>query len=140
MPITYDIDFHLGVLTLELLGDVRFEDFARYFAMTEADPRFRSDLKRLVVMSDVTSLPGPAELRRLSDELRSERAKGARFAVVAETPLVIGVSRMIFGQAGLFKEVELFPDRTSALRWLVEQKPAAAPSGASSSSASSRGA
>lgn len=124
MPITYDIDPKVGLLTVVFEGNVTVAELDDYFQRSKLDPRFTNTLLRLIVASNLTSFPRADELMPRSVVVR-DRVENTRprFAVVATTPLAIGLASMFAGLVGLTEYVEQFADRESAVRWLLSGEP-----------------
>lgn len=124
MPITYDIDPRAGLLTVTFAGDVTVAELDDYFQRSRQDPRFCTTLRRLFLTSEVTAFPRADELMPRGAVVR-DRVENTRprFAVVATTPLAIGLTSMFAGIVGLTEYVELFADRESAVRWLLSDEP-----------------
>ncbi len=127
MPIEYEIDLDLNLATVSLYGAVTLDEFKSYFAAADRDPRFHGDLRRLVV-TDVTAFPAAKEIEQLTPIVRRRDAVAtSRVAVVASTPLAIGLTSMFFGVVGLGDSVEIFPCRVSATAWLMTDLPVKRP-------------
>ena len=124
MPIAYDIDPKVGLLTLVFEGNVTVAELDDYFHRSKLDPRFTNTLLRLIVASNLTSFPRADELMPRGAVVR-DRVENTtpRFAVVATTPLAIGLASMFAGIVGLTDYVELFADRETAVRWLLSGEP-----------------
>jgi hypothetical protein len=123
MPIAYDIDPKAGLLTVFFEGNVTVAELDDYFERSRQDPRFTTTLLRLIVASDLTSFPRADDLWPRSEVVRDRVETRPRFAVVATTPLAIGLASMFSGLVGLTEYVELFADRESAVRWLLSGEP-----------------
>lgn len=119
MTIAYDIDAGAGIVVVTMSGRVTKDEVLSYIDATKKDPRFRPDLHRLSLATDVEAFPPSSEIRGIAIQMSERSAAGARFAVVADTPLAIGMTNMLFGLAGMLDRVRTFPDRTSAVRWLL---------------------
>src|SRR4051812_46794487 len=101
MPITYEIDADLGLIAVTLTGRLTRKDFDDYFRATARDPAFRQDLLRLAIITGVKSFPPSAEVAEISQVIRQRSMGAARFAVVVDAPLGIGMTNMFLGMAGL---------------------------------------
>jgi hypothetical protein len=73
----------------------------------------------LSVATEVEAFPTSAEVSAIAIRMTERSAPEARFAVVADTPLATGMTSMLFGLAGMLDRVRVFPDRTTAVRWLL---------------------
>lgn len=124
MPIAYDIDPKVGLLTVTFEGNVTVAELDDYFRRSRQDPLFTTSLPRLFLTSGLTSFPRADELMARSLVVR-DRVENTRprFAVVATTPLAIGLASMFAGIVGLTEYVELFADRETAVRWLLSGEP-----------------
>jgi hypothetical protein len=122
MPIDYDID--AGVIVVRMHGQVASAEFASYLAVSSADPRYRSDMPRLVVIDDDTSFPPSREIIEFAGK-SSQRmlTPDVRFACVARTPLAVGIASMYMGHAGLGDKYQVFADEQSAREWLAARAP-----------------
>lgn len=119
MPISYEIDA-CGVFITTFVGELTMSDFAEYFARSEADPRFKPELQRLVIASGATAYPSGAQVVELSKRIRTRTNPGARFAVVASSPASVGLANLFLVQAGVTGSFEIFPDRATAMKWLAQ--------------------
>ena len=60
MPIDYEIEPE--VLVIRLHGHVSSADFSAYIAASAADPRYRPELRRLILIDDDASFPPSREI------------------------------------------------------------------------------
>ena len=120
MPIDYHIDEAQGIIVTNLHGDLTREDFLEFFAASARDPRFSPSLSRLVNATGARSFPASHEVAPVARLMRERTNEGARFAIVADSPLAIGMANMFMGLAGLSDCFELFSDRTAAMNWLIQ--------------------
>jgi hypothetical protein len=120
MPITYEIDQAAEIAVVRLSGDVTGTEFERYFKDTRENPRFSMSLKRIIITLGVTSFPSSSEVASLAMEIRRRTTdRSVRFAVVADSPLAIGIANMLLGQAGMADRYTTFSDEASARAWLT---------------------
>ena len=118
MPIDYDID--AGVIVVRIHGQVTSAEFAQYLADSAADPRYRSELPRLVLFGDDVTFPPSREIIDAAGKTPQRMLPpGVRFACVARTPLTIGIASMYMGHAGLGDSYQVFGDEKSAREWLA---------------------
>jgi len=120
MPVTYE--FQGMVLRLNFVGEYEPEDIIEAFLGALADPK---SPKHVSLLADVTRSASigkrsPEEIRAVAEFLGPHRAWiGGRCAVVADSPLPYGLSRMggvYSGKVGV--ETQVFHDVESALHWL----------------------
>lgn len=125
MPVQYDIDAGSGILTLTMEGDVTREDFLGFFAASSQDSAFRNDLARLIITTAVLSYPRSTEVPAVATQMR-RRTEGSqsKVAVVADSPLSIGMANMVIGMAGLSERFEIFSCPVAARKWLESGAPA----------------
>jgi hypothetical protein len=119
MPISYEIDRAAELAIVRVTGDVTTQEFQKYFKASREHPDFDATFDRLVIATGITSFPAANEVSALAPEIRrrtSERT--VRFAVVADSPLAIGMVNMYLGQSGLSDRYETFSDAASAREWL----------------------
>jgi hypothetical protein len=119
MPIEYDIDPTAGILVQTLKGKLTASDFLGFFTAIKADARFREDLRRLVITTDATAYPPPEDVTVILEPFRRRMATYRPFfAVVASTPLGVGMANMFMGQSGLTDRMQVFGTRADAEAWL----------------------
>jgi hypothetical protein len=119
MPITYEIDRAGELAIVRVTGDVTTEEFQGYFKASRENPDFNPTFDRLVIATDVTSFPSAPEVSALAPEIRRRTsARTVRFAIVADSPLAVGMVNMYLGQSGLSDRYETFADEASARTWL----------------------
>jgi hypothetical protein len=117
MPIAYDIEDNLIVVRFH--GPVTSQDFAGYLSATDRDPRYRTDLSRLVLMDHDAQFPASNEIIQYAARTPQRKlAPDVRFACVANTPLSKGIASMFMGNAGLGDNYQLFDEVTAARKWL----------------------
>lgn len=120
MPMTYEIDEAAGIVTLTMTGTVTRDDMIGYFGALAVDPRFRDTMGRLVFADGATAYPPSSEVAELVDRMRRRTAANPpRYAVVASSPLAIGMANMFMGQSGLGSRYEIFSDPEAARTWLL---------------------
>ena len=116
---SYELDLPHGLTVITMTGDVTTADFQAYFRDTQEDPDFRVDRHRLVLAQRATSFPPSEEIHAISAEIRKRTAQNeSRFAIVVDTPLVVGMANMILAQAGLIERYETFADEAAARAWI----------------------
>jgi hypothetical protein len=122
MPIDYEID--ADIITVRMHGRVTSPEFANYLSASAADPRYRAELPRLVILDDGVEFPPSREIIEFATKT-PERMMGAgvRFACVARTPLAIGIASMFMGHAGLGDNYHVFEDEETARQWLRSVRP-----------------
>jgi hypothetical protein len=119
VPITYDIDQAAEMVTVVLDGEVTFDELQAYFDATSHDRRFHGGLRRLVVSSGITGFPRSTEIEQFVPVARKRDAAAAgKVAVVAATPMSIGMTNMFFRLVGLSDSYEIFGDKAAAVAWL----------------------
>src|SRR3954463_10715858 len=118
VPIDYDIDE--GVLTIRILGKVTSQEFSAYLVASLADPRYRGDLPRLVLIDDDATFPSSAEIISHAGRMPSRQlAPTVKFACVTRSALATGITSMFMGNAGLGDNYQMFDDPAKAKDWLV---------------------
>jgi hypothetical protein len=118
VPIAYDID--AGILTIRIQGKLTSQEFGAYLIASVADPRYRSDLPRLVLIGDDATFPTSAEIIAYAARTPSRQIPPTvKFACVATTPLAIGITSMFMGNAGLGGNYQMFEDAATAKEWLL---------------------
>lgn len=123
MPIAYEIDEAGGLTIIRLSGDVAASEFQRYFSATRNDPKFSTQQDRLVIALGVTSFPSAAEVATLASEIRRRTTeRSVRCAVVADTPLGLGMANMILAHAGMADRYATFANEAAAREWLGTEK------------------
>jgi hypothetical protein len=120
MPVTYEIQGTL--LRLNFEGTYEPDDIVQAFLDALADPRAPARVALLVDVSRSDSLTSrsPDEIRMVAEFLGPHAEWiGGRCAVIAESALAFGFSRMgsvYSGKVGV--EAQVFRDAESALAWL----------------------
>jgi ArsR family transcriptional regulator len=100
MPIDYEIES--GIIEVHMHGKVTSQEFARYLNATAEDPRYRSDLRRLITIADDATFPPSAEIIQYATKMPARQlAPTVRFACVGRSPLAAGIASMFMGNAGL---------------------------------------
>ena len=123
MPIHYDFDENARILIARMEGHLTQDEFIEYFTASSQDPRFTPCMGRLINLARALSFPASAEIPPVLKLMRERTTMGvAKFAIIAESPLSIGMANMFMGQAGLSDSFELFSDQVSALRWLTASR------------------
>lgn len=118
MPIDYDID--AGILTIRIQGKLTSQEFGGYLVASIADPRYRSDLPRLVLIADDATFPSSAEIIAYAARTPSRQLPSTvKFACVATSPLAMGITSMFMGNAGLGNNYQMFEDAAKAKEWLL---------------------
>lgn len=119
MPIQYEIEG--GVIVVEMRGRITTQEFVSYLTETASDPRYRTDLSRLVLIRDAATFPTSSEIVAAAGQMPSRGLPAnVRFACVATSPLAVGIASMFMGNAGLSSNYQLFDDEASARDWLSE--------------------
>jgi hypothetical protein len=119
MPIAYEIDHAAGIAVVRLSGNLTAAEFEQYFKGTREDPRFSTSLKRLIISLGATSFPSASEVASLAVEIRRRTSdRSVRFAVVADSPLAVGMANMMLGQAGMAERYATFTNEEAARAWL----------------------
>jgi hypothetical protein len=121
VPLTYRIDEGRGLITLTLSGRVTAADITGYFAASRADRAFRPSLRRLIVAEAIESFPQLPQVREITKiGAHPEPLEPVpRVAVVADTPLGLGMVAIFLGHWGLSDRYRVFDALPSALAWLV---------------------
>lgn len=118
MPIAYDIT--AGILTIRIRGKLTSQEFGGYLIASIADPRYRSDLPRLILIAADATFPTSAEIIAYAARTPSRQIPPTvKFACVATTPLAIGITSMFMGNAGLGDSYQMFEDSATAKEWLL---------------------
>jgi hypothetical protein len=118
VPIDYDID--AGILEIRIRGKLTSQEFGGYLIASVADPRYRIDLQRLVLIADDATFPTSAEIISYAARTPSRHIPSTvRFACVATSPLAIGITSMFMGNAGLGGNYQMFDDVEKAREWLT---------------------
>jgi hypothetical protein len=122
LPIQYEIAD--GIIVVTMSGQVTSAEFAGYLTATSTDPQYRSDLPRLVILSDDVAFPPSREIIQYASKT-PERMLGPdiRFACVARTPLAVGIASMFMGHAGLGNNYQVFDNESAAREWLLHVTP-----------------
>jgi len=117
VPITHKIDASKGVVFTTLWGELTLEEARSNTEVMRNDPAFRPSMWQLADARKVTSeisAEGVKELARTTPF-----ARGSRQAIVVESDLVYGVSRMYaLRQAEGGIDVKPFRDMQEARAWL----------------------
>ena len=118
MPIDYDID--AGILEIRIRGKLTSQEFGGYLIASIADPRYRSDLQRLILIADDATFPSSAEIISYAARTPSRHIPPTvKFACVTLSPLAIGITSMFMGNAGLGASYQMFDDVEKAKEWLA---------------------
>jgi hypothetical protein len=122
LPIQYDFDEEAGILVLSLDGHLTRDDFRGFFSSSAQDPRFRPQMPRLVITTGALSFPPSTEVPPVARMMRERTNDGtAKFAIVASSPLSVGMANMFMGLAGMSDSYELFSCPVAARNWLTSQ-------------------
>ena len=117
MPVRFEIDLERRRVVTTWEGDVTLAENRNFIEALGADPDFDPSLDQL---SDARSVTTAVPSDRLADLARSQVfGSGSRRAIVVDSDLVFGVSRMYqayTGQGG--PEVRVFRDLEEANSWL----------------------
>jgi hypothetical protein len=117
MPIQYEIE--RDVLVVEMRGQITLQEFATYLSETSRDPRYRTDLSRLVLIREAATFPASSEIVAIAGQMPSRGLPAnVRFACVATSLLAVGIASMFMGNAGLSNNYQLFSDEKTARAWL----------------------
>jgi hypothetical protein len=125
VPITYQIDTDKRTIRTKAVGDVTLQEVIDHFRTLEQDPQCPERTDVLLDLSEVNSLPEPAQLSSVVKELGRMRAK-VRFdacAIVASGNALFGMMRMFEVLAEeFFRVTRTFRIAAEAEAWLVSQK------------------
>src|ERR1051325_10755233 len=109
MTTTYRIGEANTLAVISLSGDLTAEEFFACAAAMAADPAFHRDMSRLVIARAVTSFPTQSVIQTVAQSVRERAlAYGARYGIVVDGPLAMGMMNMIMGQAGMMDRYEFF--------------------------------
>ena len=117
MPVSYYIDAARGVVFTTFRGDVTLEEVGAVRNALRDDPDFRPTLNQLNDFRAVTTTMSAENIGRLAR--MTPFGKGSRRAIVVESDLLFGLSRMyeLSGKEG-GAMVEVFKDVQEARTWL----------------------
>jgi len=118
MPATYTIDVKRGLVFSKAQGKLNDADLVDHSKRVAADPEFKSDFNQLADFREVTSLEISTEtIKEIAAD--SPYGKGSRRAIVVNSPLAYGLSRiyraMVDDQGS---EIKVFKDYNQACQWL----------------------
>ncbi|HEY6220501.1 MAG TPA: STAS/SEC14 domain-containing protein [Gemmatimonadaceae bacterium] len=123
MTTTYRIDEANTLAVISLSGDLTAEEFAACAAAMAADPAFHRDMSRLVIARGVTSFPEGSVIQTVAHTVRDRaHSYGARYGIVVDSPLAMGMMNMIMGQAGMMDRYEFFDTEQEAVEWLLSDR------------------
>ena len=123
MATSYRIDERRALAVISLSGDLTADEFSECAAAMAADPAFHRDMSRLVIAKGVTSFPSHSVIQSLAGTVRERaHAYGARYGIVADSPLAMGMMNMIMGQAGMMDRYEFFDSEDEAIAWLLSPR------------------
>jgi hypothetical protein len=121
VPVTYEIDKARNLIRTRCEGTVLLEDVVAHFHTLEKDPDCPEHLDVLLDLSGTLTLPTPAKLRVVSDEIGRVRSRVGfgNCAIVVDREALYGIARMfeVFA-SGRFHATQVFRDRTEAEAWL----------------------
>jgi hypothetical protein len=132
MPITYRVDHEAKVVLAEGTGTVTDDDVFGY----QREVWSRSDVRGYNELVDVSAvkhvkLPSAQRVRDLAEvsaEMEAQAGAAKRFAIVATSPIVYGLSRMFQTYREMDKrnktQVKVFRNRQEALAFLGIGSPA----------------
>jgi hypothetical protein len=132
MPITYRVDHEVKVVFAEGTGTVTDDDVFGYQREVWSRPDVRG-YNELVDVSAVKHVTLPSaqrvrDLAELSAEMEAQAGEAKRFAIVATSPIVYGLSRMFQTYREMDQrnktQVKVFRNRQEALAFLGIGSPA----------------
>jgi hypothetical protein len=132
MPITYRVDHEVKVVFAEGTGTVTDDDVFGYQREAWSRPDVRG-YNELVDVSAVKHVKLPSaqrvrDLAELSAEMEAQAGEAKRFAIVATSPIVYGLSRMFQTYREMDQrnrtQVKVFRNRQEALAFLGIGSPA----------------
>jgi hypothetical protein len=130
VPITYQIDTDKRTIRTKAVGRVTLQEVIDHFRTLGQDPRCPERTDVLLDLSEVDSIPEPAQLSTVVRELGRIRPK-VRFdacAIVASGNALFGMMRMFEVLAeGAFRLTRTFRIAAEAEAWLVTQQSLAEP-------------
>lgn len=120
MPLTHHIDPARNIVIIQMEGAVTTDDFVAFFDRTDRDPAYHAHLDRIVVALEATEFPSSEDLRALARQVGMRVGPDARIAVVARSPLAVGIMAMMVGGAGLSNRYQVFTEVGAAEDWLAK--------------------
>jgi len=125
VPITYQIDADKRTLWTKAIGHVTLQEVINHFRALEQDPQIPEHTDVFLDLSEVDSLPEPAQLTIVIQELARIRTN-VRFngcAIVATSDALFGMMRMFEVKAEeFFRAMCTFRIATEAQAWLLLQQ------------------
>lgn len=122
MPVVYQIDEEKGIVRVRAFDEVTWEDQARASAAWFADPGYRPGMPILFDTRERRTVGDSEEVRTARDNTEALAAiqPGTRIAVVVQTDVGYGMTRMFMGLSGEGPLVtNVFRDIESAEAWLL---------------------
>ena len=120
MAILYNIDSERRLVETRVSGETSLGEIEEYFRRLASDPAYRPDYDTLVDLRETPTLLTPAELRSLSDFVRSHvPLTRSRRAIVADTDAAFGLVMMYEAfTEDLPRAFRVFRDVNDARAWL----------------------
>jgi len=128
MPVLYRIDKTNAMIRTTCEGNVTFAEVVDHFKILIQDPDCPARLDVLLDLSSTTSIPGPLQLRAVSDQigLIHQRVAFGACAIVATREVLYGMLRMFEVFAGRwFQGIRVCRTLDEARNWLNSQEKAA---------------
>ncbi len=126
----YHIDTARKIVTTRANGRVSIPDVTAHFVRLMRDPNFKAELNALIVVGDVSSIPGPVGVGALTPLIRawSKRRAGVKWAFVLPNKSSRDFVEGAIDQARLTAlTARCFLSEASALAWLEPANGSASP-------------
>lgn len=123
MAIRYQIDPEMGVIYVNLAGEVRDDEFSAAIDTALHDPEYHAGIDSLIDLRAVERFDVSSEAIRQAVTTMGRELNGFghhwRAAIVAPSDLVYGLSRMYqILREGSMEDVGVFRDDAAAREWL----------------------
>ncbi len=123
MPLRYEIDADLGLVTVTATGTLRYDDVTAAFLERIADPEYRPGMHLLLDGREAIFEFASDDISRLVEfyeSRRADRGTGFRFALVSGLDVTFGMGRMFEVYADkLPEDIGVFRDFDEARRWVT---------------------
>lgn len=117
MPFSVQVDAARDLIRIALTGSVQDADLLGLSRAVRAEPAVQAGTPVLYDCRGVTDVGVSSSLiRDLGVRAREDRN---RIAILAATPVAIGLARMYQIVSGGEERMQIFPDEAAALHWLL---------------------
>src|SRR5437870_5416734 len=121
MPVTYQIDRAKHLVLTSCTGPTTLDEGLQHFAALIQDPTCPEELKVLLDLTDMTSLPASEQLRAVATEIARivPRVRFLKCSIIAPRDALFGMARMfeVFAEEH-FGATRVFRTREEGVRWL----------------------